>query len=80
MLLSVPLASLTRTGIINIHVYFGSLIRKKIFRMSLIKFYHNSQRISDSFYHISKSNEFKIKENNKCPKHTYVGSAMFQNL
>ena len=32
-----------------------------IFRMSLIKFYHNSQRALDSFYHITGSGELNLK-------------------
>ena len=31
------------------------------FRTSVIQFYHNSQRMSDSFYHITESNESNKK-------------------
>ena len=34
-----------------------------------IKFYFNSQRLSDSFYHITESSELNLK--NKVPKHTH---------
>ena len=35
---------------------------------SLIEFYHNSQQMSDSFYHITESSELKLK--NKDSIHT----------
>ena len=41
----------------------------------LIKFYLNSQRMSDSFYHITESCELNKK---KGPKHTHL--AMFWNF
>ena len=44
------------------------------FRMSLRKFYHNCQRMSDSFYHITESGEL---QKNKGPKHTCVGQLCF---
>ena len=34
---------------------------KTFFKMSLIKFYHKSQRMSDSFYHITESSELNWK-------------------
>ena len=46
------------------------------FRTSLIKFYLNSQRMSDSFYHITESSESNCK--NKGAKHTQL--AMFWNF
>ena len=46
------------------------------FWTSLIKFYLNSQRMSDSFNHITKSSE--SNEKNKGPKHTRL--AMFWNF
>ena len=46
-----------------------------LFRMSLAKFYLNSQGMSDSFYQITKSNELDLK--NKGPKHTHVGQPCF---
>ena len=50
------------------------------FRTSLIKFYHKSQRMSDSFYHITEPSEIELK--NKGPKHTHFPckSAMFWNF
>ena len=38
------------------------------FRTSSIKSYHNSLRMSDSFYHISESSELKKK---RVPKYTH---------
>ena len=38
----------------------------KFFRTSLIKFYHNSQRMSDSFYQITEPSE--LNKRNKVPK------------
>ena len=40
---------------------------------SLIKFYHNNQRMSDSFYHITESSELDRKKN-KAPKHTHFAT------
>ena len=40
------------------------------FRTSLIKFYRNSQRMSDSFYHIAESSESNKKI--KFQKHTHL--------
>ena len=34
------------------------------------KFYNTSQRLSDSFYHITRSSEFN--RTNKVPKHTHL--------
>ena len=36
------------------------------FRVNLIRFYHNSQGMSDSFYHITESSELLLKK--KGPK------------
>ena len=36
----------------------------KFFQDELIKFYHNSQRMSDSFYHITESSELKMRFQN----------------
>ena len=49
-----------------------SLSLTTFFWTSLIKFYHNSQRMSDSFYHITESR--KLNENKKGgdPKHTHL--------
>ena len=47
------------------------------FRTSLIKFYHNIQRMSDSFYHITESSELDKK--NKIPI-SPCRSAMFCNF
>ena len=41
-----------------------------------MKFYLNSQRMSDSFYHINESSE--LNEKNERPKHTHM--AMFWNF
>ena len=38
------------------------------FRTSLIKVYHNSQRMLESIYHITESSKLK----NKGPKHTHL--------
>ena len=46
-----------------------------IFRTSLIKFYHNSRRISDSFYHITESIKLNVS---KGPKHTHVSQPCFR--
>ena len=46
------------------------------FRTSLIKFYPNSQRMSDSF--LSHKRIRRIKLENKGPKHTHL--AMFWNF
>ena len=46
------------------------------FRTSSMKFYLNSQRMSDSFYHITEFSEPYDK--NKGPKHTHL--AMFWNV
>ena len=35
------------------------------FRTSLIKFYLNSQRMSDSFYHVAESSELDLKKGSK---------------
>ena len=40
------------------------------FKTSLIYFYPNSQRMSDSFYHITESIEFNWKD--KGPKKTHL--------
>ena len=49
------------------------------FRTSLIKFYHNSQGMSDSFYQITEFRESNEKK--KGPKHTGLcRSAMFWNF
>ena len=45
------------------------------FRTSLIKFYRHSQRMSDSFYHITESRELKKEKKKKKTEHTH--SAMF---
>ena len=45
------------------------------FRTSLIKFYLKSQRMSDSFNHITESSELKKKKKKGGPKHTRL--AMF---
>ena len=53
------------------------------FRTSLMKFYHNSRRMSDSFHHITESSsEFELKKGpkqmmriklkNKGPKHSHL--------
>ena len=42
---------------------FGEL--KNIFRTSLIKFYLNSQRMLDLFYHITESRELAFKKRSK---------------
>ena len=47
-----------------------SLIIITFFMTSLIKFYLNSQRMPDSFYHITESN--KLNEKIKGPKHTHL--------
>ena len=39
-------------------------------KTSLIRFYINSQRMSDCFYHINKIKRIKLK--NKGPKHTHM--------
>ena len=39
------------------------------FRTSLIKFYHDGQPLSDSFYHMTESCELKKKE---IAKHTHL--------
>ena len=44
------------------------------FRTSLMKFYLNSQRMSDSFYHITESSRLYLKKD-EGPKHTHL--AMF---
>ena len=41
------------------------------FRMSLMKFYHNIQWMSDSFYHMDESCQIK-KMKNKDPKETHL--------
>ena len=46
------------------------------FRTSLIKFYRNSQRMSDSFYYINESSELHLK--NKVLKYTHL--AMLWNF
>ena len=46
------------------------------FRTSLIGFYLNNQRMSDSFYHITESSELSLKK--KGLKHIHV--AMFWNF
>ena len=38
-------------------------------RASLVQFYLNSKRMSDSFYHITESRELNLK--NKVPFHTH---------
>ena len=47
-------------------------------KTSIIKFYLNSQQISDSFYHITESNELNKKKKNEGPKHTNLD--MFSNF
>ena len=46
------------------------------FRTSLMKFYLNSQRMSDSFYRVTEPSELNLE--NKDPKHTHL--AMFWNF
>ena len=40
------------------------------FMTSFIKFHHNSQRMSDSFYHITECRELKLKKRD--PKHAQL--------
>ena len=50
------------------------------FRTSLIKFYHNSQRMSDSFYQITEPNELNYKIRFKKTYsfgHVHVGKPCF---
>ena len=46
------------------------------FRMSLMKFYLNSQRMSDSIYHITESSEL-YKKKNKCTNTKHTHPAIF---
>ena len=48
---------------------FGGL--NNVFKDEFNKFYHNNQRMADSFYHITESNELN-KKKNKVPKHTHL--------
>ena len=41
-------------------------------RATLIKIYHNSQRMSYSFYHITEYSELKKNKEKKVPKHTHT--------
>ena len=49
-----------------------------LFRTSLIKFYHSSQRMSDSFYHITESSELNLKKGFISYTFRHVGQPCFR--
>ena len=68
-----PMLHLERSDGPTLSEPLASLIT--FFRTSLIKFYHNSQRMSVSF--LSHNSVQRIKSENNGPKHTNVGQPCF---